>query len=101
MAPGLACMNAFKLFVRDVFTDPSALRTSTGYRGGAVRLAVPKQLAGADPSIKVLPGQQVVVVSSAIRRFACCQYPPPLAGQRVIPGPPSIPHRDGPETLRV
>ena len=99
MAPGLACMKAFKLFVRESFLDPSALRTSTGYRGGAVRLAVPKQLAGADPSIKVLPGQQVVVVSSAIRRLAFCQYPPPVAGHPVIHGTHSIPTWEGPEML--
>src|SRR5437868_545852 len=94
MAPGLASMKVFKLAVIIAFTVPSALSTSIGYRAGAVVL--PGQ---ADPSIMVLPGQQVVVVSSTSRRFAFCQYPLPVEEHPVIHGTHIIPPWEGPEML--
>src|SRR6266513_6291406 len=90
MAPGLACMNVMSEVVRPPFTVPSALSTSTGYRHGAFTL----NGQGEVPLIVL-----TCVVSSAIRRLAFCQYPPPVAGHPVIHGTHSIPGWEGPEML--
>src|SRR2546427_9122812 len=76
MTPGLVSMKLLSNAVTLAFTVPSTLSTSTGYRHGAV---------GSGP-VQIPISAPVVVVSSAIRRFAFCEYAPPVDGQPVIHG---------------
>src|SRR5437879_13578776 len=75
MTPGLVSMKLLSNDVTLAFTVPSTFSTSTGYRHGATGAPVQDPVSG-----------PVVVVSSAIRRFAFCQYEPPVEGQPVIHG---------------
>src|SRR5947207_15256084 len=88
MAPGLLCMKSLKLFVAVEFTVPSTLRTSTGYRRGTV--PAPGQGVLSTYTLPLM-GQQVCVVSSASRRVAFCQYPPPVDPHPVSHGTQSDP----------